>query len=82
MNSGDGEQGSAGGSMLSSYNAWKASVPFVTRTVLLTVTVLGILSLIGFDFGDYLANQPAYTLYYFEVYRVVLSVFVATVLLV
>lgn len=62
--------------MLSSFNAWKASVPFVTRSTLLAVTVLGILSLIGFDFEDYLANEPAYTLYYFEVYRVVLSVFV------
>jgi membrane associated rhomboid family serine protease len=48
----------------------------MTRTILLAVTVLGILSLIGLDFGDYLANEPAYTVGSFEIYRIVLSVFV------
>lgn len=77
MNGDNGQaQPQAGGSVLSSFNSWKASVPFVTRSVLLAVSVLGLLALFGLDFGDYLANQPVYTLYSFEIYRLVFSLFV------
>ena len=66
---------SPGGSILSSYNSWAAGVPFVTRSTLVSISVIGILSLFGLDFSDYLANVPYFTLYRFEIYRILTSVF-------
>ena len=68
---------SAGGSVLSSYNAWAAGVPFVTRSTLIAISIIGILTFVGLDFSDYLANVPYYTLYYFEIYRILTSIFMS-----
>ena len=35
------------------------------------------LDLVGLDFSDYLANVPYYTLYYFEIYRILTSIFMS-----
>lgn len=71
-----GDQAGQGNSLLSSYTAWAAGIPWVTRISLITISVLSILSLIGMDFTLYLSNMPYFTLYNFEIYRILLSIFV------
>lgn len=71
----DESNSAPGGSVLSTYNSWAAGVPFVTRSTLVSISVIGILSLFGLDFSDYLANIPYFTLYRFEIYRILTSVF-------
>jgi hypothetical protein len=57
---------------LESYRAWSERTPWVTRVTTITVLVFYIISFF-FDMQLYLTNIPRYTLFRFEVYRLILS---------
>ena len=70
------EQPGATNQLLSSYKAWTEKTGYMTRTITITVGVLSLLSLFGMDFTMYLSNIPAFSVFHFEIYRLVLSPFV------
>jgi membrane associated rhomboid family serine protease len=61
-----------GNPLAQSYAAWAEKTPFLTRTLTITAVVLYILSFfISLDL--YFGNIPKYTLFRFEIYRLILS---------
>lgn len=74
-------QPAAGGNpFLQSYQAWAVRTPAVTRYSTIVLTIVYILTWF-FSLEDLFANVPYYTLFYFEVYRLVLSPLVGNSLL-
>lgn len=67
-----GMSANAGNPVLQSYQAWSERTPFVTRT---SVVVLVIMYIISFfvALDDYLGNIPYFTMLRFEVYRILLA---------
>jgi hypothetical protein len=59
--------------LLATYQAWQAKTAYVTRAIIISVGVLSVLSLIGLDLTMYLGNTPAFSVFHFEIYRLVLS---------
>ena len=70
--SGTGGNGSSGNPYVDYYNRWSDSTPYVTRTSIIGIVVVYILSWF-FTLDRILANIPYYTIFYFEVYRLILS---------
>lgn len=58
--------------ILDRYNEWKFRTPFVTRTILLTLSLVYLLSWL-LPFSDYLTNIPFFTVYKLELYRILLA---------
>ena len=54
------------------YQAWSEKTPFATRTIVIGIVVEYILSFF-LPFEDYLGNETRYTLFRFEIYRLLLS---------
>ena len=82
--SGGGQQGQqppqGGNPLAQSYNAWSEKTPFLTRIIAIITVVLYILSwFIPLDL--LFSNIPRYTLYRFEIYRLILSPLVGNSLL-
>jgi hypothetical protein len=65
---------------MDAYDRWSAQTPFITRTTLLTVAVVYLLSWFV-DLETALQNVPYYSLLHFEVYRILLSPFVGNSIL-
>ena len=66
--------------ILQSYQAWSERTPFVTRVTTITLVVLYIFSFfIRFDL--FLADIPYFTLFHFEIYRLILSPFIGNSIL-
>jgi len=63
--------------LLAAYKGWQEKTAFVTRFLVLTVSILTLLSFVGLDFTVYFANIPAFSIMHFEIYRIVLSPFVS-----
>jgi len=54
------------------YQAWAEKTPFVTRAIVIGIVCEYILSFF-LPFEDYLGNETRYTLFRFEIYRLLLS---------
>lgn len=54
------------------YQAWAEKTPFVTRTIVIGIVCEYILSFF-LPFEDYLGNETRYTLFRFEIYRLLFS---------
>ncbi len=62
--------------LLSSYKSWQERTAFTTRTITVSVVILSVLALFGLDLTTQLGNIPAFSVFHFEVYRLILSPFV------
>ncbi len=65
---------------LQSYQAWSERTPYVTRTTCIGLVVLFLISFF-IRFELYLADIPFFTLYHFEIYRLILSPFIGNSIL-
>jgi membrane associated rhomboid family serine protease len=54
------------------YNKWSDKTPYFTRTIVIVIIVEYILSFF-LPIEDYLSNVPRYTIFSFEIYRLLLS---------
>lgn len=63
---------SSGNPFLQSYQAWAVRTPYVTRISTVVLTVIYIMTWF-IDLQSWFANVPKFTLFYFEVYRLILS---------
>ena len=59
--------------LLAAYKGWAEKTAYTTRTIVLTICILTLLSIFGLDFTLYFANIPAFSIMHFEIYRIVLS---------
>ena len=66
--------------MLHAYKEWVLKTPFITRTSLLVIVTVYLLSWI-IDLSHYLSNIPYYVIFYFQLYRLILSPFVGNSIL-
>lgn len=71
---------SSGNPFLQSYQAWSVRTPYVTRTSTIVLTIVYILTWF-INLQSWWANIPYYTLFYFEIYRLILSPLVGNSLL-
>lgn len=69
-----------GNPLLASYQAWAEKTPFITRTSLIAITVIYILSFF-LDADRQLGNIPYFTINHFEIYRIITSPFVGNSIL-
>ena len=65
---------------LDCYNQWCDKTPIVTRTSMITIVILYLFSWI-WDLTTVLSNIPYYTIFSFEIYRIILSPIVSNSLL-
>jgi membrane associated rhomboid family serine protease len=69
-----------GNPLVESYNAWSERTPFVTKSVTISLVVAYILSFFV-TLEAYFGNIPYYTIFRFEIYRLILSPFVGNSIL-
>jgi membrane associated rhomboid family serine protease len=62
------------------YTKWSEKTPFVTRTITLGIIIQYLLSFF-IPLENYLGNVPQYSLFKFEIYRLILSPFVGNSIL-
>lgn len=82
MNNSSQNQGQPiqGNPLLRYYDMWSQTTPAVTRSSTIALVILYLFSWI-IDLVEYLGNTPYYTIYYIELYRIILSPFVGNSLL-
>lgn len=82
MNNSSQNQGQPiqGNPLLRYYDIWSQTTPAVTRSSTIALVILYLFSWI-IDLTDYLGNIPYFTIYYIELYRIILSPFVGNSLL-